>query len=327
MSFKKRLELLIWPTFSTASKITLIHYRMLWDPTIQLIKFYWNPCWLNFGRKSKFSLTCLRTCLNLKVHLMMSKVSSKMSAPLLNILSKTKSKKPNKTAFSWSQACKTFLLPWREFHKEENLIVIKKERPPMSLRARLGFQDSNGFAKRPSWITVKTLMLTIQIRIDLMHFYIHTHCSIVEHIINEEQKTAFFEPGLQGQCLPASPSILQRRKYWSSQKRKDSIVPSSSTGPSKRQRFRKKAKLNYSESIDLDDTNQNWPLCIKIIAVPVSNPQQGQLAQFFYLLTFFISTYSIYHVKRNNEIELFANGFIFYYIFFTLFYNVKIPIM
>ena len=89
------------------------------------------------------------------------------------------------------------------------------------------------------------------------------------------------EPGLQGQYLPAPASISQRRKYWSSQKRKASIVPSSSTGPSKRQRFRKKAKLNYSESTDLDDTNQNWPLCIKIIAVPVSNSQRGQLAYFW----------------------------------------------
>ena len=66
------------------------------------------------------------------------------------------------------------------------------------------------------------------------------------------------EPGLQDQdYLPAPISILQRRKYLSSQKRKDSIVPSSSTGPSKRRRFRKEVKLNYSESTDLDDTSQN----------------------------------------------------------------------
>lgn len=44
-------------------------------------------------------------------------------------------------------------------------------------------------------------MWTIQIRIDLMHFYIHIRCSIVVHIINQEQKTKqnglFMEPGLQ----------------------------------------------------------------------------------------------------------------------------------
>jgi len=50
-----------------------------------------------------------------------------------------------------------------------------------------------------------------------MHFYIHIRRSIVEHIINEEQKTKqnslFMEPGLQGQYLPAPASISQRRKY------------------------------------------------------------------------------------------------------------------
>ena len=45
-----------------------------------------------------------------------------------------------------------------------------------------------------------------------------------------------------------------------------------------------------------------------------------------FLPTYLFNKY-IYHVKCNNEIELFANGFIFYYISFTLFYNVKIPIM
>ena len=117
-------------------------------------------------------------------------------------------------------------------------------------------------------------------------FLYHIRRSIFEHIINEEEKTKqnslFMEPGLQDQdYLPAPISISQRRKYLSSQKRKASIVPSSSTGPSKRRRFRKEVKLNYSESTDLDDTSQNWPLCIKIVAVPVSNPQREQLAYFW----------------------------------------------
>ena len=65
------------------------------------------------------------------------------------------------------------------------------------------------------------------------------------------------EPGLKGQYLSAPASISQRRKYWSSQKRKASIVPSSSTGLQKGDDFAKKAKLNYSESTDLDNTSQN----------------------------------------------------------------------
>ena len=86
--------------------------------------------------------------------------------------------------------------------------------------------------------------------------------SIVEHIINEEQKTKqnslFMEPGLQGQDLPAPVAgISQRRKSHSNKKRKASNVASSSAGLSRQQRFRKKAKLNYSENTDVDDTDQN----------------------------------------------------------------------
>ena len=90
--------------------------------------------------------------------------------------------------------------------------------------------------------------------------------SIVEYIIkNEEQKTKqpnslFMEPGgLQGQQdfpVPVA-GISQRRKSHSNKKRKASNVASSSAGLSRQQRFRKKAKLNYSENTDVDDTDQN----------------------------------------------------------------------
>ena len=87
--------------------------------------------------------------------------------------------------------------------------------------------------------------------------------SIVEYIIkNEEQKTKqnslFMEPGLQGQDFPVPVAgISQRRKSHSNKKRKASNVASSSAGLSRQQRFRKKAKLNYSENTDVDDTDQN----------------------------------------------------------------------
>ena len=90
--------------------------------------------------------------------------------------------------------------------------------------------------------------------------------SIVEYIIkSEEEKTKqnslFMEPGLQGQDLPAPVSgisqISQRRKSHSNKKRKASNVASSSAGLSRQQRFRKKAKLNYSENTDVDDTDLN----------------------------------------------------------------------
>ena len=85
--------------------------------------------------------------------------------------------------------------------------------------------------------------------------------SIVEYIIqNEEQKTKqnslFMEPGLQDFPAPVA-GISQRRKSHSNKKRKASNVASSSAGLSRQQRFRKKAKLNYSESTDLDNTSQN----------------------------------------------------------------------
>ena len=97
-----------------------------------------------------------------------------------------------------------------------------------------------------------------------MHFYIHIRLSIVEYIIKtEEQKTKpnslFMEPGLQGQQdfpVPVA-GISQRRKSHSNKKRKASNVASSSAGLSRQQRFRKKAKLNYSENTDVDDTDQN----------------------------------------------------------------------
>ena len=79
--------------------------------------------------------------------------------------------------------------------------------------------------------------------------------SFVEHIIIEEQKTkqnSLVEQGLRD--LPPAPpgSVVQRRKSRSSQKRKASknMAP---PGPSRMGRFRKKAKLNYSEGTDLDD--------------------------------------------------------------------------
>ena len=88
--------------------------------------------------------------------------------------------------------------------------------------------------------------------------------SIVEYVIKtEEQKTKqnslFMEPGLlQGQDFPVPVAgISQRRKSHSNKKRKASNVASSSAGLSRQQRFRKKAKLNYSENTDVDDTDQN----------------------------------------------------------------------
>jgi len=63
--------------------------------------------------------------------------------PVLNILS-TKNKKQSKTAFLRS------LLP-PQFHKEENIEVVKKERLPLSLQARLSFKKATfSQKKKPS---------------------------------------------------------------------------------------------------------------------------------------------------------------------------------
>ena len=94
-----------------------------------------------------------------------------------------------------------------------------------------------------------------------MHFYIHISRSIVEHIINEEQKTKqnslFMEPGLQGQYLPAPASISQRKNIEVVKKERLPLSLQARLGLQKGNDFAKKAKLNYSESTDLDDTNQN----------------------------------------------------------------------
>ena len=78
--------------------------------------------------------------------------------------------------------------------------------------------------------------------------------SFVEHIITQEQKSKQNNLLEQGQDLPA-PATQRRKGRSRSQKRKATSTTSGSSaaGPSMMRRFRKKAKMNYSENTDLDD--------------------------------------------------------------------------
>ena len=77
--------------------------------------------------------------------------------------------------------------------------------------------------------------------------------SFVEHIITQEQKSKQNSLLEQGQDLPA-PATQRRKARSRSQKlEKRKATTGSVAGPSLMRRFRKKAKMNYSEHTDLDE--------------------------------------------------------------------------